>query len=429
MDEELRISAGSTDITPSSPIPLFGRSLRSGPFQDIADPLEVNALVLRQGAGTAVLLSADLLYFSDVVRENVLPALSKRYGLDEASVFFAATHTHSAPAVDGDKPMMGTADTEYIRLVSDRIGALLDKLLSQEGASSEIHYGSSRAHHSVNRRKFGWTLAHGIFPKKIIMNLPNFHGPNDEMIRCILFKDEEERPLCVIWSYACHPVGDPRIHHVSPDFPGAIRCALRRSFQSEKLPVLFLFGFGGNIRPLVLEKRSDLRARLRQKINGPYFPEEHGAFTMEEYSRWSASLSDCAWKAIRNATRIQAHPDLRYRHEKIPLSDLVDSYRGSGFLTIRKLQLAAELGLVGISAEVVMEYLEHLHEIFPWSHIIPVSCIDSVFGYLPTRSMVKEGGYEGKDFFPSFDLEGRFNASIEDIVVNHLRCIAQSESY
>lgn len=370
------------------------------------------------------MLSADLLYLTDAIKKQVLLGLDKRFDIDMGSAFFAATHTHSAPAVDPGKPLLGEADQEYIRFVTDRIAELLEKSLTNKGTRSRIYYGSTLALHSVNRRKIGWTLVKNVFPRRVMMTLPNFDGPNDETIRCIEFRDMQGRPVALIWNYACHPVAEPRIHDVSADFPGVVRRAIREAFQNEALPVLFLQGFGGNIRPLVLDKQRGLKPFIRTCINGPYFPAAHGAFTLEEYRQWSASLSSTVLKAFEDIDREPGPLDLDYGCAEIPLSDLIDGDSNDRRLRLQKLKFSSELGMVGISAEVASEYVEHLRKIFPWAHVIPVGVIDSAFGYLPTQAMVNEGGYEGGDYFPTFGLNGQFKDSVEEIIVRNLNRLA-----
>jgi len=49
-----------------------------------------------------------------------------------------------------------------------------------------------------------------------------------------------------------------------------------------------------------------------------------------------------------------------------------------------------------------------------------VSCIDGVFGYVPTAEMIAQGGYESRDFFPYFGMTGPFAEEFEQIVKGKL---------
>src|SRR5690242_15929124 len=92
------VSAGSVDITPDRPLPLAGYEDRRGPSRGVADPLELNALLLRAPGQTIAILTADLLFVTAELKARLLEAVGARLGLDEASLLVAASHTHGAPA-------------------------------------------------------------------------------------------------------------------------------------------------------------------------------------------------------------------------------------------------------------------------------------------------------------------------------------------
>ena len=50
--------------------------------------------------------------------------------------------------------------------------------------------------------------------------------------------------------------------------------------------------------------------------------------------------------------------------------------------------------------------------------VMPVGCIDTVFGYLPTAAMLGERGYEDSGFTRPFGLVGRFRPELERVVLD-----------
>src|SRR5687768_2512000 len=93
----LYAAAGSTSITPRSSLPLAGYEDRTGRSAGVASELEASVLVLRKDTSRVILLSADLLYVSDL-RQLILEQLGER--VRSAELFTAATHTHFGPATD-----------------------------------------------------------------------------------------------------------------------------------------------------------------------------------------------------------------------------------------------------------------------------------------------------------------------------------------
>ena len=134
------LAAASIDITPQNPLPLAGYRRRPDRFSRVRDPLEVNGVLLRQGDRVAVILSADLLYVTDHLKDLVLGRLSREFSGAPFSVIFGASHTHSAPAVDDTKPVLGTANRNYVEFVAVQVMKLIDALAAKQAKAATIAY-------------------------------------------------------------------------------------------------------------------------------------------------------------------------------------------------------------------------------------------------------------------------------------------------
>src|SRR5205823_10311684 len=99
------IAAGSVDITPQEPIPLAGyATLRRPTFEQVADPLEVNVIILR-GAGSVVAFVAyDLMYVGAYLRNAIVRVLAGR--IPGEAIFTTAVHTHSGPPTEDSLPIL-----------------------------------------------------------------------------------------------------------------------------------------------------------------------------------------------------------------------------------------------------------------------------------------------------------------------------------
>ena len=111
-DIKVRFSAGSTDITPQRPLPLAGYANRKGNFEHVADTLEANAVLLSDGDVRVAIVAVDLLYVGAALRQDVLDRLHG--ALPDQSLFFAASHTHFAPATSTQLPGLGEVDRDYV---------------------------------------------------------------------------------------------------------------------------------------------------------------------------------------------------------------------------------------------------------------------------------------------------------------------------
>ena len=419
MLEQLRLSAATVEITPQKPYPLFGYAGRPDRFDRIHDPLELNGTLLRQGNRTLLLVTADLLYATEDLEETAGRVLKNKSGLEGATVLFGASHTHYAPSVDASKPPLGRSNPEYQAFVKERVAALVDTLVASPAVAVDVHYACGEASHAVNRRRKGWIVGrHGL--KHATAALPNPKGPKDETLRLITLRDARGEPQAAIWNYACHPVAFPERNAVSSEYPGVVRAALRKAVGRDNFPVLFFQGFAGNIRPPAYDRSSRPVTVVRRMLNGAAF----GRFSPEDYEAWSTSLAERVvplldGRKIEPALLAHARATLR-------LDSILAGAPRERTLRADTVMLGAGLRLVGISAEVMAEYLAHLRSIFPSDHLVPVGYTGSVFGYLPTEAMLSEGGYEAGGFLPLFNLSGRFKGTVEEQAVDLVREVAKA---
>ena len=412
------LAAGSVSITPDRPLPLAGFIDRLEPSIGVADPLELNALLLRTPQATVTILTADLLFVTEELKRRIAAAVRAELALEDASFLFAASHTHFAPGVDQSKPRLGPTDPVYVNLVVERGAELLRRLAAARPASAEarLEYRSGPAAHAINRRRMGWRLSLRPLrlPRRAALRAPDAAGPRDETVHVITLADSGGRPIAVLWSYACHPVSFAEPRKVSADFPGVVRRALRGALGSD-LPVLFLQGCAGDIRPRELGRPRTLRRRFAELVVGKLFT----PFSQPEYTAWAASLAARVVEVARGPARVFPLVDpVRTAHTRVPRSDLLDGASSSDrSVTFQRLTMSPGLAIAAMSAEPVAEYGLALGAAEPDGRtVIPAGYTDTVFGYLPTARMLGQHGYEDEGFMEAFGITGRFRPDLERVV-------------
>lgn len=407
---EASVTAGSIDITPREPLPLAGFTDRTGPSRAVADPLELNALLLRTPHASVAILCADLLFVTEDLKRRIAAAVHDQLVLLDASFLFAASHTHFAPAVDPSKPLLGRAEPAYVTWVAERGAALLRRLAAQPVSQGGlVEYRSGPAAHAINRRRMGWRLSPRHLPHRAALRAPDPAGPRDETVHVLTFTDAAGRPVALLWSYACHPVTFAEPSHVSADFPGVVRRALRLAFGAD-LPVLFLQGCAGDIRPRELGRPRRLGRRLAELVVGKLF----SPFTAPEYAAWSGSLAERVAEVARGRT-VSYPLKPAAAGTRVRLSDLMAGASPDRDVTFQRLRVAPGLAIAALSAEPVAEYGHAVSSQGP-GIVIPVGYTDTVFGYLPSARMLGQHGYEDEGFMEAFGIAGRFRPDIERVV-------------
>jgi hypothetical protein len=210
----------------------------------------------------------------------------------------------------------------------------------------------------------------------------------------------------ICWSFACHPNTFPHLNSVSAEYPGRVRQFLRSRFGP--IPILFWQGFSGNINPYRIAPSAG---------SEPEPPSEFVSPTVAQWEGWAGSLSDAVQVAVATAGKPVVGP-VTCQVRSLQVSEL--GLHSDKRLTYRKIAFGEDLAICGFSAEVAVEYVGRLRAALPGATVIPIGCIDDVFGYLPVDEMIDGGGYEVQGFLRRFGLSGKFRRDISETVERRL---------
>ena len=263
---------------------------------------------------------------------------------------------------------------------------LLDNLVQAELIECDLVYSESESEGiSIGRRKYTWGFWKRFILTKSMRIFPNSKTPIDSTIRVFKFIDKQTGNLVsVLWNFACHPVIYHNPKNLSSHFPGDVRTEIRKEFKS--IPVIFLQGFSGDVRPFNTDATT-----IKEKIL-KMFNKESGfnVFTEVSYVRWVKKIADNVIGSIYKRNSKVEDPALRIDITKSSTKQLVDNSNQT--VIFQSIELSGKHIILGVSAEVVSKYALELQNLYPNKIVIPVGCVGSVFGYWPTKKMLKEGG-------------------------------------
>lgn len=414
--------AASVDITPARLLPTACHGPFNTPSEGIALPFEANMIALRENGVILVVVSLDWIFTSPGLRSRILERCEGT--LADTNLFVAASHAHTSPATDRTKIGFSAVDNAYLARSEGIIADAVNELLrSAKWTNAKLRYAGVPCDCCVQRRRKILQYAAGRIQRKVA-RYPNKEGPRDRELRLLRVEDEAGNLLSVIWGVSCHPTDWPRLRELSSDYPGAVRQALRIQVGRD-LPIVFLQGFCGDLRPpsIGLWRRTGPWHRrflllANTLVNGPCF----AGFTATEYQAWQSGITECARKGLAESANAPAlATNLAFRRSSVPLSSLGLSGEIST-ITCHWFDLAEQLRVTGISAEPCWEYMQMVQRIFPGKVIWPVGYIDNVFGYLPTRAMLSEGGYEVTEFRKRFGINGEFVQNLEEVIEKLVLC-------
>jgi neutral ceramidase len=299
----LSVGVAAGDITPELGMQLTGYAVRAGGATSVDEPLALQALVLRDEAGTtAVILSADLCVIDVEHARRLRAAAAAAAGTTETHVLLNVNHSHSSPGIGS---YIAAFPAEQRRLHEGYWARLLDTTAATVRTAvgrlvpARMAGGWGECHGNVNRRQRD--------PGGDIVLGENPAGPCDHTVGVVRFDDLHGKPLAVLFRYSCHTVTlGPRTNRVSPDFVGPARRLVESALGC---PGIFLQGCAGNVNPAtgigqdddasphVLDDKTRLGQRLGAEVvevaqtlntfrrrKEPVFVESVGRYWLFEYA-------------------------------------------------------------------------------------------------------------------------------------------------
>ncbi len=392
---------------------------RVRPSERAAEPLEVNMLALwgADDSEPVVMVTLDLLYPGRAIRTAVEDAAAP---LPADRVFVAASHTHQAPMTASGKPLLGRPDDEYVTWLQSELRARIPELLNPENRRrATVDVAETVAAHSVNRRRRVRFYPGRRLERNVVAIAPDPAGITDEQVIVLTMRDEHGAPLAHVWNYACHPVAHPRPETYSAHFPHRVRERFRSTVGAAETPVLFLQGFSGNTRPNASIGFSGARGLVRRLVSGPQFR----SMTSRRYHDWASSLATVVVDAPLRRTSAEVDR-IETRRVERPGTEFAATLDHP--VSFHSLRLSDVVTIAGVSGEAVAEYSAAVSALSRTALTMRVGCIDDTFGYIPTTTMLAEGGYEGRGFCRYFGVES-VHPDVEVHTLAGFRAVLQPE--
>lgn len=421
-----KVGLAQVKITPEQPLFLAGYASRNRPFEKVATDLYAKALALEDRNGrVAVLVTTDLIGLSAAVAEPVCERLTSKAGLKREQILLNSSHIHTGPIISLDPtPRDGRAagdaqrTVEYTRQLQDKLVNVVVRSLEKRGPA-RLSFGSGVVNFVMNRREFT--------PNGVILGV-NARGPADRSVPVLRIDGPDGKPRAVLFGAGTHNTTlTDTCYEVCGDYAG-----FAQTFVQERHPgvqAMFMLGCAGDSNPY---------PRGTMQIS-----KDHGAALGKEVCR----VLETKLQPVRGPI------GLAFGKADLPLQDspsraeLEKQAAGKGGIQpwIAKQMLAMldggaklpthysapigvwqfgkDLTLVGLSGEVVVDYVALLEKALGPNRLWPTAYCNDVFGYLPSARVLQEGGYETRGLYVGGI--GLFDPKAQDVVVAKVRELAE----
>lgn len=236
------VGFGKREITPPSPFPMAGMAGRTERLAErVRDPLQARALAFGDGQAVALVVSADLLLITSVLREAVEKRL-REDGVAYEGLLLTATHTHSSTGGYWDVPsarlFMGRYRPEIFASLVEKIAAAAAAAVG-DLSPADLSFGETQTTYlNYNRR--------------------HAEGPVDRALGVLDIK-RQAGDVGVVF-FGAHPVvvGFRDYHTASADYPGE----LIGSIEADGGAGMFVVGPVGGVNVLFPEGPLDTDVHL-----------------------------------------------------------------------------------------------------------------------------------------------------------------------
>lgn len=376
-----KVGAASVKITPERRLHMAGYAGRKEPAEGTEQDLFGKALVIEDRDGNRVaMVTLDLIGVIEQLRTDVARQVEEQYNLPPHALLMNASHTHCGPAYGRDdaKDYFAVLTTKLVKLVGDALEQLQPAHLS---------YSVARCSVAMNRR----TPSDEGF-----RNHPNPNGRVDHTVPVLSVRGPDDDALrAVVFGYACHNT-TMGFRQWLGDYAGYAQ----EYFENDHPDVtaLFMMGCGGDQNPY---PRSELKyARM------------HGR-----------SLATSVEAALEVSQRTPRHQ----RPVRGKLSSVLETVdlefatpdRPDFAYPVQVIRFGEDLMLIALGNEVVVDYALRLQRELtkPDGPAVWIAGYSNVYsGYIPSKRVLLEGGYEARSRPWKPTLEERIVGKVHELV-------------
>jgi len=433
---EWKAGVASVVITPDGPAWMAGYGGRTEPSEGVIHDLHVKALALEDADGKrAVILTADLIGLEMEFSNTVARKINERFGLPREALFFNTSHTHCGPETRLARIPFYTLPEGYKEKIIEYNRFLEGKCIEAVSRSILDLKPAKLSFSSIRPTPFAVSRRYPSEKGILYRSAPSSYytgGPRDDTIPVLKVTDPDGSLRAVLFGYTCHPITLSG-NMICGDYPG-----FAQQYIEEANPgatALFMQGACGQLVPnaryqveYAMGHGRSLAAAVGKALEGEQLPVAGPiGYAYEETPLEFQPVPDVDSLTVASkSTNKTLSRKASMLLEKIRNDEPVETTLPFPFQVVR---FGNDVLLIGLCGEPVVEYSVMFKSEYDSHRFVWVAgyCNDE-FGYLPTVSILKEGGYEGGGAMLHTPYPGPFAESVEQRVVAVVRRLVTGAS-
>lgn len=426
--EPVLVGAARVEVTPTHPVVLAGYGGRRTELEGIDTPLWARAMAIGDTDPVAVVV-LDNCGVPAAIKARLVHELAKD-GITAERLVVAATHTHNAPNLVGYAQVLWAGRmnaeqegrmekyTEFaVAKMAEAVRAALKNRqpLHLEWSKGKTTFGGNRRIMIDGQwRGFGFQR----------------DAPVDHSLPVLAAKDEKGEVKALWANYACHCTTVGSRNHVSGDWAGFANDAMERAFPSAT--ALMTIGCGADVGPqpsgtlqhaqthgeaIGAEVQRLLSGKMRALNAGPTVSGQEVALPLVE------PKPRAHWESLKAKGGFDGQLGIAML-KKLDAGKMVPSHVN---YPVASWRFGKDLAMVFLPGEVVVDYSVRLNRELDWTRLWVTAWSNDMPGYIPSKRVLAEGGYEADFSQVYYEQPGRYQPQVEDVVVKAVHAVVGAE--
>lgn len=404
-------------ITPTESMWMAGYAARTKPSEGVVHDLWAKALVLEDGRGERMaIVTLDLIGIPREMGELLRSEAQKRFALKAHQLLLNASHTHCGPEIRAKRSGLRTIADPWTAKIQEYLPGLYENILAAVGQAIErlepvqLTYYEGQADFAFNRR----------FPTENgFVNRQYPDGPTDRSVPVLRAVNAEGETTAILFGYACHNTV-LSFYKFCGDYCGFAQVAVEQSHPGAV--ALFVQGTGGDQNPYPRREQQHAEEHGMALARAVDAAMQRPPVAIQGSLRSALQEAVLEFQPLPSKSSLEQQLENGNKYEKAKARYLLDRLAaGDGVsleypVPVQALRLGEKLLMVAIGGEVVVDYSLRIKREHPDRAVWVAGYSNDVFGYLPSKRVLHEGGYEGGYAMTYTTLPGPFAESVEEKV-------------
>ena len=420
-----KAGVSSVKITPSEAMPMAGFASRTHSSEGMLHDIWAKALIIEDSKGKrAVMVSSDLLGFPKIMSDPIRDRIKAHYGLGRDQILLNSSHTHSGPVIGDALTDVYLLDNQQVASVINYSKKLEDQIVKLVGDAIknmepvELYSQNGVTRFQVNRRNNSANL---------LTQLTELQGPNDFAVPVLKAVTAKGDLKAIAFGYACHPTVLSG-YDWSGDYPGFAQIELEKNHPGTT--ALFFQSAGAdqnplprNTVPIAKQYGRELAAAVDRVLEEEMRKLPSNLIT--SYSELDLPLASSPTEA--ELTKIINSAGAAYQ-KRWAQRFLTKIKAGEKLITSYPYPVQVwsigNLPLVSLGGELLVEYGIKIKQMLGEDTFV-YGYSNDVMSYVPSSTVLKEGGYEGEAAHTVYGLPSKWQVGVESRILNEVIRLAE----